>query len=157
MAKSFFTDSKGNWRGESKRTTLWWGMLAAGVGFGGVIGSLIPVPVVGTLLGMAIGAYISSIIHHKVCENALKDEIDPVMQNTNGVASMTAKAKGFFAGLKAVFSGKSDDEVVEEAVASHARTTNRHWFKSTFWTGPVRQADKAVEETGDFFKKKLHI
>ncbi len=156
MAKSFFTDRSGNWRGESKRTTLWWGILAASTALGGLIGSFIPVPVLGTLLGMAVGAYIGSIIHHKVCENALKKEIKPVITDLENYGTVAhASLKGLVAGTRAVVTNSEDPG----GAAEHARTSvlNRNWLITTFWKGPARQADKAAKETGDFFKKKFHI
>lgn len=154
MAKSFFTDSDGNWRPESKRTTLWWGIMIAGVALGGLIGSFIPVPGLGTLLGMAIGGYIGAVVHNEISKRAI-GPIDPIRENI--IRPVKSALAGATATVKAIVSGKSDDEIADAATTTYHRSENRHWLKSTFWTGPARQASKVMKETEDFFSAKFNI
>jgi hypothetical protein len=159
MAKSFFTDKNGQWKGESKRTTLWWGITVLGALIGGVLGSLLPIPVIGTLIGVAIGGYIGAVIHHKLCEDVLAQEgVDPVISNVSSFANhVRAAGKGVFAGVKAWFSGKNDAEAQADTQDAHDAVINRAWLTTTFSTGPRRQADKALTETKKFFRHVFHI
>lgn len=176
-----YSDRKPEWRDDSKRTLGWWTAITLGATLGGLLGSLIPIPVLGTLIGIGLGSYFGAVVHNKLCDalesNGTLEKPTPINTGWQKIkAETTAAKRGFVAGCKSLgknikhgisnlFSRRSEDDSDEKpkpgimAEASDAYNEKRHkslffsWMSETFIKGPSKRTQEAYRETGDFFEE----
>lgn len=117
MAKSFFLNSKGEWRSESKRATLFWFLIILCAYKGASLGS--QTNPLGTLLGLTAGFYLGLGLHHMICQTVFHAQIKPIEVKVGAKTHMKGLYKRAKAAANALCEGNDVSDAIQEAKEDH--------------------------------------
>ncbi len=156
MEKSFFLNSKGNWRGESQRATLWWFFVIFSAYEGCLLGASLGNPLLGAILGTVLGLYAGQVLHHLVCQTLLSEQIKPVKTKPSVKKSINSLYKQAKAATQELCNGGDLHDALDVAQDVKEDLLDEHRSAVIFYKGPKLQREKVMRETNDFYKHLKH-